>query len=176
MASLQPLNTYTYTLEFADALAYERLPAKMIWQHRIGLVIWLGLAGVALGMLPASVVGSPYGIQYWLMGGVLLIIQYGLFRILRDVRRWRRARLRVPLPIKVRLEQWPDCLEVTEGDKRRTVIFTAIEALLPTEGYLFVAVDKALVIVPRRAFANDEAIPELAETIDAYVRARLDND
>ena len=169
-----PINAYRFTLTAADALAYERLPRELPGLQKFALFVWLGLGGAALGLLPETITGSLYGVQFWLLGAVLIGVQYLIFRLVRGALRWLRARRRYPQPVDIGLEQWPDRLVLTQAGRPRTIPFQAISMLLPTPNALFAAVDKDLLIVPRRAFAEDNDIMALADAIDAHARETID--
>lgn len=169
-----PLATFRYTLEFADALAYERLRTRPRWTSRFAFAAWLALGVVVLAILPQSVTGPSSSLQFWGIGTLLILIQYGLYRIGRDLMRLRRASARVPDPIATELEQWPAHLVLTRNGAAQTILFSSIEALLPTPGHLFMAIPGDLVIVPARAFPGEEGIAGLADAIDTKVRETID--
>ena len=169
-----PIAIYCYTLTAADALAYERLPRELPGLQKFALFVWLGLGGAALGLLPETITGSLYGVQFWLLGAVLIGVQYLIFRLVRGALRWLRARRRYPQPVEIGLEQWADRLILTQAGRTRTISFQAIGMLLPTPNALFAAVGKDLLIVPRRAFAGENDIMALADAIDAHARETID--
>ncbi len=170
----EPLATYRYTLAWRDALAYERLPRSMPMLWQITLYIWLVIGVVLLVALPSEVVGEPNTSRFWLTGAAMIIVQYLIYRGLRALRRWDRARLRYPKPTAVELTEWPARLRVSEAGKPPTIVpFESIGALLPTTAYLFMAVGHDLVILPATAFEGTPGGMEgMVSRIDGYMREK----
>ena len=176
MTDEAPIATYRYTLTSADALVYERLPKELPGVPRIALYVWLGLAGFELAALPPELVGEPNAPRFWLAGAVLVLVQYGLYRIARAVTRLNRARHAYPRPADFVLTQWPDRLAVErDGGTAITTPFAEIGALLPTAAYLFIAAGDQLVIVPATAFGAPAAMQALVEAIDAFAAEPPEN-
>jgi len=176
MLAPSPLHVFRYTLNWQDALAYERLPRDLPGLQKITLYLWLGLAGIVLIALPADIVGEINSIRFWLTGAGLVLLQYAIFVTLRGVTRFNRARYRYPVPADVALEQWPDHLVITSGGKTRQVRFEEIGALLPTAQRLFIASGHELIIVPLLAFEDGAGMAALVDAIDAYMRRKYEGD
>lgn len=172
MNAPSPLNVYRFTVTWQDALAYERLPRDLPSLQKITLYLWLALAGIILVVLPSDVAGEVNSIRFWLTGAALVLLQYAIFVVLRAITRLNRARFRYPVPVSVVLEQWPDHLSVADADKPRDVRFEDMGALLPTAQRLFIASGADLIIVPVSAFGTEAGMAELVEAIDAYMRAK----
>lgn len=174
MAEPSTTPTYSYTLSWQDALAYERLPKTMPGIQQATLYIWLALAGIILIALPPEIVGYAGTPRFWLTGAGLLVLQFVIFRLFRAVARLNRARYRFPRPVDMELVEEDDRLTVTTDGKRTTVPFEQISMLLPTKAHLFMAVGRNLVIVPARAFTLPDTPQALAARIDAVMRDRYE--
>ncbi|HTJ55975.1 MAG TPA: hypothetical protein VL418_00225 [Devosiaceae bacterium] len=165
-----PLATYRYSLNWQDALAYERLPKDLPGLQKITLYIWLALAGIFLIALPPDIAGEPNTPRFWFTGAGLVVLQYLIFFTLRAITRLNRARYRYPATVDAELSQWPERLEYREHDELKKIPFEEIGALLPTARHLFIAAGPDLVIVPVSAFGDAGRMAKLVDAIDGYMR------
>jgi hypothetical protein len=164
---LPPLH---YTLNWEDALAYERLPRAASRIEQIAFWIWLALAGLIAVALPPELVGATSSLRFWITALGLVVIQYTIFMLVRAGWRRSRARGRIPQPTTVELELEPGQVLVVENGKRREIPFEAIGALLPARNYLFMAAGSELVIIPAAAFPP-HGMDAMVETINAHMVA-----
>ena len=169
-----PLRIYRYSLTAADALAYEQLPRELPGLQKFALFVWLGLGGAALGLLPETITGSLYSVQFWVVGAALIGVQYLIFWLVRAALRWLRSRRRYAEPKQIELEQWVGHFVLKDAGRTRTIPFTSIGMLLPAPGAFYAAIGQELLIVPRRAFKDDGGIAALSDAIDTYVRETID--
>lgn len=161
-----------YTLTQQDALAYENLRGELPGPQRVLYFLWLGLAGLLLAALPEDIAGPTWSTRFFIVGTVLIGLQYLLFLGARALLRRNRARHRYPQPATVTLERAADHFVITENGKPRMVRFEDIGMLLPTASHLFMAVGDDLVIVPMAAFSNAGGMTEMVNSIDGYMREK----
>jgi hypothetical protein len=161
-----------YTLTRQDALAYENLRGEMPGPQRVLYFLWLGLAGLLLAALPEEIAGTTWSTRFFIVGTVLIGVQYLLFLGARALLRRNRARHRYPQPATAELERADDHFVVTENGKQRIVRFEDIGMLLPTAKHLFMAVGHDLVIVPMVAFSDASGMTEMVDAVDGFMREK----
>jgi hypothetical protein len=167
----EPLRTTTYTLTTADALAYEQAASRMTPLGVLALLLWLGLWGAAAMLIPPDWVGPRLGWSFSALVAILVCIAYVMALILIAVRQWLRARHRIKRPIEQTVAEWPDRLEFTGGGMPRTLNFPDVRRTILTRTHLLLEADEDVLIVPRRAFAEEGSIEDLAQRIEATPRA-----
>ena len=167
-----PELTLTYTLTAADALAWEARPREVTGWGRMVFLLWLGLAGFILALAPQDWVGPEGGWRFylWLVG--LIGLQWGLATVFMTATAHIRARRRVPQPVVVHLDIFPDRL-VERRDLSEPAVITPddIAAVFSLHGHVIVATSHDVVIVPARAFADDGGMAGFAARWDALSHA-----
>lgn len=157
-----PLRITTFTLTRADALAYERYARPMGWRRTAGLILWLALAAPILWLIPNDWSGNVTLPAFWALAAVVLAILYTLAMIAWTMGDMRRARRRVRTAHEVTMEEYTDRLEVTGAGIPRYVNFAEVAKPVVTPTHLFIGSGPNAVIIPRRAFAEEESFDALA--------------
>lgn len=161
----EPLRTTTYSLTAVDALAYEQAVARFGALGALALIFWLGLWAAAALLVPPEWSGPHFSWSFDALVAVLVAIAYVLALLLIAFRQWRRARQRIRRPIELQLEEWPARLELSGAGLPRTVAFADIRSVLLTRTHLLLETDGDPVIVPRRAFPEEDSIEDLGRRI-----------
>jgi hypothetical protein len=160
------LRITTFTLTRHDALAYEQSAGRASPLGVLALVLWLGAWGVGALLLPAEWTGPRLGWASSVLVGIALALGYVLALTLTALLQWLRAGARVPRPVEMTLAEWPDRLDVTRaGTLPETLPLRAIRESRLTRTHLLLTTDDGVVIVPRRAFVDPDALEELAARI-----------
>lgn len=133
--------------------------------------MWLGLAGFILVLVPQDWVGPEGGWRFYLWLSGLVGVQWGLAALFLTAMARLRAQRRVPDPVLIRLDVFPDRL-VERRDLAEPVVITPdrIAAVLMRSGHVIVATRRDVVIVPARAFADDTAMASFAARWDELSR------
>jgi hypothetical protein len=163
--SAEPLRTTTYTLTSADALAYEQATARLGIFGTLLLIVWLGLCGMLVFLIPLDWAGPRLSWSFSLLVLVLLSIGYVLALLLIARRQMRRARRRLKRPVEMQLVEWPDRLEFSGAGLPRTVLLREIKLGQLTRTHLFFETSADPIILPRRAFPEAGSI----EALDARI-------
>lgn len=162
-----PEQTLTYTLTASDALVWETRPRELTGWRRMIFLLWLGFAGFVLFLVPQDWVGPEGSLRFylWLVG--LIGVQWGLAALAMTAMARLRARRRIPVPLVVRLDVYPDRL-VERRDLAEPVVITPdrIASVLSFPGHVIVATPRDVVIVPARAFADAAAMDGFAARWD----------
>lgn len=158
-----PLAIHRFALTRADAMAYESSRRLTGWRHW-AFLIWLGLGGVWVGLLPDEWVE---GWRFWVIGAVAIGAHYLVARVVLTLLSHARAARRVPAAIAVELEEWGDHLAMQRGDQHIVVALETIAATALTPTHLFIHVPPEVLIIPRSAFQSPEDSAALAARIDA---------
>jgi len=161
----EPIRTTTFTLGRADSLAYEQAASRLSPLAVIALICWLGLCGAAALLLPADWAGPRLSLSSSLLISVAVALGYVIALLLISVRQWWRARRRYRRPTEVTVTEWPDRLDLVGTGTLDAVPFTGIRRSLLTRTHLFLETDSEPVILPRRAFAEEGAVEDLARRI-----------
>jgi hypothetical protein len=163
----EPLRTTTYTLTRADALAYEQAAGRLTPLGTLALLCWLGLWGAAALLIPPDWAGARLGWAFSILVAVLVAIAYVLALLVIAIRQWWRARTRLKRPAEITLSEWPDRLDLVSTGMPRSIRLGDIRRSVLTRSHLFLDTDEDVVMLPRRAFAEEGAIEDLARRIDA---------
>ena len=161
----EPLRTTTYTLTSADALAWEQASARLTPAEAVGLVIWLALCGSLALLLPPDWAGAHLSWSFGLVVAILISIGATLALLVQALGQWRAARRRVRRPQEVTLVEWPAHLDIVGAGLPRALVFPAIRAAILTRTHLFLKSDSDVVIIPRRAFPEEDAVEELSQRV-----------
>lgn len=171
---MEPLLQLAYTLTPADALAFEVLPRELSGWRKVLFLLWLGGAGVVLALLSPEWTGPEGGWQFWLVGAGLVAVAWLVAAGAMTVRRYVRARRRVPGPVAVTLRQWPDHLEVVVGGRTTYVAYETIAGVTTTAGHVFVTAPPEVVIVPAAAFASVGEMAAFGADVDRLSQQSAD--
>ena len=161
----EPLRTTTFMLTRADALAYEQASSRMNPLGVLALLLWLGLCGSAAWLIPPDWAGERLGWTFSILASVLIAIGYVLVLIGLSFRQWLKARQRLRRPIEITLGEWPDRLDIIGPGMPRQLAFPEIRESILTRSHLFLVGDDGVLILPRRAFPEEEVIENLAARI-----------
>jgi hypothetical protein len=167
----EPLRTTTFMLTRVDALAYEQAAGRMTPLGVIALICWLGLCGATALLIPADWAGPRFGFASSLLVSVAVAIGYVLALLLIAIRQSARARRRIRRPTEVTVSEWPDRLDLIGIGTLDPIPFTSIRRIISTRTHLVFEADQDVVILPRRAFAEEGALEELARRIDSIPTA-----
>jgi hypothetical protein len=160
-----PPRTTIFVLTGADALAYEQASARLTPIGLLALLLWLGAWAVGALLLPSDWIGPRLAWASSLIVSIGVAIGYVLALLLTSVRQALAARRRVPRALEVTLTEFPDRLELTGADLPPAVPFRAIRESRLTPTHLLLNTDDNVIIVPRRAFADPDALDQLAAHI-----------
>jgi hypothetical protein len=166
----EPIRTTTFTLSRADSLAYEQAASRLTPLGVIALICWLGLCGAAALLIPADWAGVRLSVTSSLLISIAVAIGYVVALLIISSRQWWRARRRYRRPLEVTVTEWPDRLDVVGTGTLDAVPFTGIRRSLLTRTHLFLDTDAEPLILPRRAFAEEGAVENLARRIDGAPR------
>lgn len=161
-----------YTLDMADALAWERLSPVHRKRDRLALAA-SGFAGLGLLKLLSGQLEAVSGLHS-LPSAILLLVLPGLgVWLLQRRDRRKRAALRVGAQVGTRLELWPERMIEHREDRDKPLVLggRSLRMLVETKAHVFLAAGREdVVIVPARAFATPAAKADFA----AYWRAKID--
>jgi hypothetical protein len=160
-----PLHTATFTLTRADALAYERASARATPLGVLMLLLWLGLWAAAAFLVPPDWAGDRLGWSFPVLVSILIAIGYVLALLLEALRQSLAARRRLRRPAEMTVSEWPDRLDIVSNGTPRTLAIGAIRESILAADHLFLVSDVDLVILPRRAFAQEGTIDAIAARI-----------
>ncbi|MDT8854528.1 hypothetical protein RNZ50_05685 [Paracoccaceae bacterium Fryx2] len=157
----------SWRLTRGDSLAWEAQPREMTAGRQVIFLLWLALGGLWVLLLPRWLVPEGSLLFYACMVAAAGV-QYGLATVWLTWRAHRRARRRVPLPVRMRLEDRAEGLRVgPEGAGDGTLIAPAmIRQVVVTPGHVFIDTPRDVVIVPLRAFRDVGEMRAFAERWD----------
>lgn len=162
--SEEPLRTTTFTLTRADALAYEQAVFRWGWRGGLLLAVWLLACGGAALLIPAEWGGPRFSVSSSLLVSIAIVIGVVLVLLVIASRQALAARRRLPRPVEVTLNEWPDRLTLS-GAETRELAYAALEPLAsPT--HLFLRNAGAPLLLPRAAFHDDTSLDALLQRID----------
>lgn len=170
----EPIRTTTFTLSRADSLAYEQAASRLTPLGVFALICWLGLCGAAALLIPADWAGSRLSLSSSLLISIAVALGYVVALLIISVRQWWRARRRYRRPLEVTVTEWPDRLDVVGTGTLDAVPFTGIRRTVLTRTHLFLDTDAEPLILPRRAFAEEGAVEDLARRIDGVPKMLRD--
>jgi hypothetical protein len=162
----EPIRTTTFMLGRADALAYEQAASRLTPLGVIALICWLGLCGAAALLIPADWGGARLSLTSSLLISIAVALGYVVALLLISVRQYWRARRRYRRPLEVTVTEWPDRLDLVGTGTLDAIPFTGIRRTVLTRTHLFLDTDADPVILPRRAFAEEGAVEDLAHRIE----------
>ena len=168
-AEPRPLHVLSFTLTRADALAFETLPREIQGWRLALLIVWIGLAGAAVSLLPPDWVSEENGWLFWAWMAGLGLIQYGLAVFAMTLLAHRRAALRLPGPAAVELHDHVDHLEWRENGRPSYVAPETIAQVITTPRHLFVRVEGQALIVPVRAFEDADEMMAYAAALERRI-------
>lgn len=169
----EPLRTTTYTLTSADALAWEQASARLTPLAATAFIVWLALCGRLALLLPPDWAGAHLSWSFGLVVAILISIGATLALLLQATGQWRAARRRVRRPQEVTLVEWPAHLDIIGAGLPRALVFPAIRATVLTRTHLFLKSDSDVVIIPRRAFPEEDAVEELSQRVTGKAKPEL---
>lgn len=161
----EPLRTTTFTLTRADALAYEQASSRLSPLGVMALLLWLGFCGSLAWLIPDDWAGSRLGWTFPVLISILITIGYVLVLIVYSFRQWVGAGRRLRRPLEVTLTEWPERLEIIGAGLPRELPFADIRESILVRTHLFLVGDNGVLILPRRAFAEEGVIEGLAGRI-----------
>ena len=162
----EPVATYRYTLTRKDALAWEGLSRELRGWRRLLFLVWLGLAGFELALVPPDWIGDDYGWRFWLALLALVGLNWLIARLVVMLGRHLRAMRRIPASVEVELEEWGDHLTVRIGERNIVLAYEAVATTTLTATHLFIHAPPEVVIVPISAFADPSEADALAAVIE----------
>jgi hypothetical protein len=158
----EPLRTTTFTLTRADALAYEQAASRMTPLGVIALVCWLGLGGASALLIPPKWTGPWPGLSSSVLVSIAMAIAYVLALLLIAMLQWLRARRRVRRAADMTVGEWPDRLDLLSTGMPRSIALNDVRRSILTSTHLFLEADGEVLILPRRAFPEEDAVEQLA--------------
>lgn len=164
-----PLQVYETTLTMADAAWYETLPRTIGPRGTLVFFAWIGSAGGVLAALPHEWTKPQGSWEFWAIGAALLAANYGIAVLVLTIRSRLRARRRIPRPVSLRVEQWPDRFEITENGAARRMNYEAITKIVRSKWHIFVEAGSDLLILQRRMLGGDDKAEALATWLEAQV-------
>lgn len=167
----QPIRILAYRLTPADAVAFEALPRPLGGVTKFVAIVWLALAGAVLALLPESVAGREHSLRWWLVGLVLLAIQFALLVLVHNLRIRRRARRRIPAACDVELAEWGDHLHEKRSGSDVFVSPETIAKVIRTDRHVFIDAPDDVLIIPAAAF---ETVNDMAAFADGWDEASRD--
>ena len=120
--SEEPLRTTTFTLTRADALAYEQAVFRWGWRGALLLIVWLLACGGAALLIPAEWAGPRLSLSASLLVSIATVIGVVLVLLVISLRQALAARRRLPRPVEVTLNEWPDRLSFSGADTRELLL------------------------------------------------------
>jgi len=166
ISAVHAIRTLRYTLTRADAIAYESSRPLLSWR-KWAFLLWLSSAGMVLAALPEDWI---VGWRFWVLGALLVGVNYLVAMMVMTLDSYRRAARRVPQPVAVEMEEWDNHLVVRSDGSIRRLAYENIAAAVLTTGHLFIHAPPDVVIVPNGAFAQPGDPNDLAEKIMAFGR------
>ena len=166
----RPIRTLTYRLTPQDAYAWVSMPRPYSGTGKFLSILWLMLAGVAMGLLPESIVGADRSLRWWAIGGGLLLFQFAVLVLVFNLRLRRRARRLVPAPCDVELEEWGDHLCENRGGRTTAVPLETIASVTRAGRHVFIDAPDDVIIIPARAFEDTGDMVAFAEGWDEAAR------
>lgn len=166
----QPIETLYYTLTRADALAWEAQPREMRGWRKALFLVWLGLAGVWLALLPPALVGDRGDWRFWALGAALAGLHWLIAAGVMTLATHLRAGRRVPHPLPVQLDIWGDHLTVRIGNRLAVFADELTAAATLTATHLFIIAPPEVLIVPLTVFDSRAAAAALVARIEAAGR------
>jgi len=167
----EPLRTTTFTLTRADALAYEQAASRLTPLGVLALLCWLGIVGALALLIPPGWAGPRLGLTSSFMISIFVAIAYVVALLLIAIRQWWRARRRIRRPIEVTVTEWPDRLDLVGTGRLDPVAFADVRRTILGRTHLFLDTDTDPIILPRRGFAEEGAIEDLAGRIEGMPKS-----
>ena len=161
----EPLRTTTFTLTRADALAFEQASSRLNPLSVLALLLWLGLCGSLAWLIPDDWSGARLGWTFPVLVSILITIGYVLVLIVYSFRQWLQAGRRLRRAQEITLTEWPERLEIIGAGMPRELPFRDIRESILTRAHLFLVSDNGVLILPRRAFAEEGVIEGMAARI-----------
>ncbi len=162
---------YGFTLDWRDALAWERLPQELAGRAKAIWIVSILLAGLGYGLmtdlLPPWVARVPELVQVM----VVLVLWWGLWALAMAGLQRSRARRRIPLPLAIRVEASDDHLKVDWGGACHVMRPETIRQVVLTPSHVFVEDAKRLLILPIGAFGG---MADMAAFADHWQEALRD--
>jgi len=161
----EPLRTTTFMLTRADALAYEQAVARPNPLGVLALLLWLGACAGLAFLVPPDWAGARLGWGFSILVSLCVAIGYVLVLLGVALGQWLRAGRRLGRPLEVTVGEWPDRLELRRGGPPRPLQLAEVRESILTRTHLFLVGDEEVVILPRRAFPEADALDGLAARI-----------
>jgi len=157
-----PLSTYRFSLTPADRLAFAMLRRELTGWEKFRLIIIVGIAGLAAGMLPEDM-GA---IAWWATVAIILLIGAAAAILWSNVEVRRRARaLDAPKGDMV-VEEWGDHIAVRSEKGTQNLAYEQIGNVVISDAHVFILFHGGPVILPLRAFADAVEMRAFGETVD----------
>lgn len=161
----EPLRTTTFTLTRTDALAYEQASSRMNPLGVMALLLWLGLCGSLAWLIPPDWAGERLGWTFPVLVSIAISIGYVLVLMAYSFRQWLEAGRRLKHAREITLTEWPERLEIIGAGMPHDLPFRDIRESILVRTHLFLVSDDGVLILPRRAFAEEGVIEGLAARI-----------
>lgn len=157
-----PIQTLSYRLTRADALAFKLLKQELTGKEKLILLVIVGCGGLVVGMLPDDL--SPV---VWWATAIAILAMFGALAIAWMNFSIRREAAAIPIPDGVvELEEWGDRLVVRSNSGSRLVAYDVVAGVARTDRHVFVVEGTTPLIVPAAAFRDAEEMKDFAERVD----------
>lgn len=164
----RPLTTLSYTLSFADALAYESVSRELRGWRKLAFFVWIALAGAAVALLPDGWTAGESDWRFWLYSLGFAAFLYLIAMLVINLGNRRRAHRRLPHSLDMLVEQWGDHLAITQDAKIRFLPFETIAGVGLGTDHAFIRDGAEVLIIPRRAFAEPMEMEAFAAFLDGF--------
>lgn len=170
-----PLQQLSFRLTRADVAAFERLPSELIGAGKLFLFGPAMLGGMLWGVfeneigryLPVDPRG-PWALPLVML--VLVVASYAIATLILAVRTaWRIRSARLPAT-ETLLSVWPDHFTVAEDGGTRVFAWEMVR-VIPERAHVFLCpAPRQAIIVPLRAFEDEDAMRAFADFAEAAGR------
>lgn len=177
-AAAAPARVLEFTLDRADALAWEALPSAIRGWRKLAFLLFFAAGGLWPLLLPESWEIDQHQWRILLATTVGVLLQWVLATVAMTLATRRRAARRLPHPVAVRIEDHGDHLALRERgegrpDRHASVAIEGIVNVVLGARHLFVEAPPEVLILPLAAFADLE---DMARTADMWDRRSREGD
>ncbi len=169
-AAAAPARVWEFTLDHADALAWEALPSAIRGWRKFVFLLFLAAGGLWPLLLPESWDIDRHQWRILLATTVGVGLQWALATVAMTLATRRRAARRLPSPVAVRIEDHGDHLAVRERGEGRperhaSIPIERIVSVVLGARHLFVQAPPEVLILPLAAFTD---LQDMARTADLW--------
>lgn len=158
----RPLSTYRFTLTPADRLAFAMLRRELTGWEKFRLIVIIGIAGMAAGLLPEDM--RP--LAWWATVALILLTGAAAAILWSNVEVRRRATaLGVPKG-EIVVEEWGDHIAVRSEKGAQNLAYDQIGNVVVSDAHVFILYHGGPLILPLRAFADAGAMRAFGEVVD----------